>query len=173
MHFPLEGSNFRSLVETQASFWLWGGPTDPAWPALVPLLPPSTGMGISWAHMPSPVLLLHKCWGTNSLGLFCKGWVCPCPRLPAPGSQASWPCVEPATCGQLWQAGESIWLFGSCLLFKHLFSKKDAELSSYIVQDACGTGFLNQDTAAKLHLSKRQSVSKDSETPSSSLLTLQ
>lgn len=169
------------------------GPISGGWSRHRPASPLRRSCWLLWAQ-PAPLLSLsslhprtraapeltrrHQCCCCTSAGVP-SPWTSSArgERVPAPGCLPQAPShpdgvVEPAACGQLWQARESVWLFGSHLLFKYLFSKKDAELSSNIVHDACGKGFLNQGTASKLQLSKHPSLFKDSGTSSSSLWTL-
>lgn len=89
-----------------------------------------------------------------------------CPRLSAILTTCGASYLWPALAGR--RKCLALWIL---FAVQASFSKKDAELSSNIVQDACGKGFLNRGTASKLHLFKHQSLFKDSETSSSSLLT--
>lgn len=133
MHLPPEESSFRRLVETgqflplSRSCWLLRV-------QLTSLLSPSCPHPQAEA---APWTLQYQALEV----------MCPCPgcllRLPTIllcGASNLWPAL----------AGRSNY-FAFCILFavQASFSKKDAELSSNIVQDACGRRFLEKSNSFK------------------------
>lgn len=133
MHLPPEGSSSGDWLR-QANFCLWvglAGSWESSWP--YSSLPPAS------IHRQRQIL--EHC-STKPLR-WCVPVQAACSRLPAIllcGASNLWPAP----------AGRSNY-FAFCILFsvQASFSKKDAELSSNIVQDACGRRFLQKSDSFK------------------------